>query len=240
MGGGKPCRKSRQQPRYEFQRPHEETRCADGRDQEQDHDPRDLIRLTSCHANITTLITRSGAACAVGAQMPAAVAFHCRRRPGPQRQDHGYFREEQVRPCQTEDEVSSAGLSRDWPPHRDLLSLHGDFRWVKAFSGPQRRIGARQRCCKENAERILLQSVAAATMSAHLACGRAWLQCLVGDRDRAGEAQKAMKPLARHSRRIVGAGHHVLRPAGKPPYKEGGKEFERASPTGMLLIVHIT
>jgi len=47
----------------------------------------------------------------------------------------------------------------------------------------------------ENAERILLQSVAASTMSAHLAAGRPGLQRVVGDAIGQETAQEAMRPL---------------------------------------------
>ena len=69
-----------------------------------------------------------------------------------------------------------------------------DFRWVKAF--PVLNDGSDlDKMYKENAERILLQSVAASTMSAHLAAAalgyNVWWVTAIGQE----KAQKAIKPL---------------------------------------------
>lgn len=78
-----------------------------------------------------------------------------------------YFREEQVARARLK-------MKFPTPDYRGLASAPGfivvasDFRWVKAF--PVLNDGSElDKMYKQNAERILLQSVAAATMSAHLA-----------------------------------------------------------------------
>ena len=175
---------------------------------------------------------RSGAACAVGSEC-AAVAFHCRHRPGPQRQDHGVLSRRAGRPCQAEDEVSNAGLSR--AGHRAGIYCRCQrFPLGQSLSGPQRRIGARQDVqgkCRAHfaAKRGCRDDVGASR------CGRAWLQCVVGDRDRAGEGAKGHEASARHSRRIVGAGHHVLRPAGQAALRVPAFSFVFGVPDKVVL-----
>ena len=78
-----------------------------------------------------------------------------------------YFREEQVHRAKLK-------MKFPTPDYRGRATAPGfivvasDFRWVKAF--PVLNDGSElDRMYKENAERILLQSIAAATMSAHLA-----------------------------------------------------------------------
>jgi 5,6-dimethylbenzimidazole synthase len=104
-----------------------------------------------------------------------------------------YFREEQVRRAKLKKKFST-------PDCRGLASAPGvfvvvsDFRWVKAF--PVLNDGSElDEMYKENAERILLQSVAAATMSAHLAAAalgyNVWWATAIGQE----KAQQAMKPL---------------------------------------------
>ena len=86
------------------------------------------------------------------------------------------------------------------PDYRGLATAPGfvivcsDMRWVNAF--PVFNDGSqRDRMYRENAERILLQSVAASTMSAHLAAAalgyNVWWVTAIGQKD----AQKAMRPL---------------------------------------------
>jgi nitroreductase len=87
------------------------------------------------------------------------------------------------------------------PDYRGLASAPGfivvasDFRWVKAFPVLRDDESELNRMYKENAERILLQSVAAATMSAHLAAAalgyNVWWVTAIGQ----AKAQAAMKPL---------------------------------------------
>lgn len=86
------------------------------------------------------------------------------------------------------------------PDYRGLATAPGfivvcsDMRWVNAF--PVLNDGSElDRMYKENAERILLQSVAASTMSAHLAAAalgyNVWWVTAIGQEN----AQNAMKPL---------------------------------------------
>ncbi len=86
------------------------------------------------------------------------------------------------------------------PDYRGLATAPGfvvvcsDMRWVNAF--PVLNDGSDlDRMYKENAERILLQSVAAATMSAHLAAAalgyNVWWVTAIGQE----EAQQAIRPL---------------------------------------------
>ena len=104
-----------------------------------------------------------------------------------------YFREEQTRRAKLK-------MKFPTPDYRGLASAPGfivvasDFRWVRAF--PVLNDGSElDRMYKENAERILLQSVAAATMSAHLAAAalgyNVWWVTAIGQE----AAQAAMKPL---------------------------------------------
>ena len=76
-----------------------------------------------------------------------------------------------------------------------LIVVASDFRWVKAFPVLKDDTSELNRMYKENAERILLQSVAASTMSAHLAAAalgyNVWWVTAIGQQ----EAQTAMKPL---------------------------------------------
>lgn len=104
-----------------------------------------------------------------------------------------YFREEQVARAKLK-------MKFPTPDYRGLATAPGfivvasDFRWVRAF--PVLNDGSElDRMYKENAERILLQSVAAATMSAHLAAAalgyNVWWVTAIGQ----AKAQAAMKPL---------------------------------------------
>ena len=104
-----------------------------------------------------------------------------------------YFRDEQVARAKLR-------MKFPTPDYRGLGTAPGmivvasDFRWVKAF--PVLNDGsALDAMYKENAERILLQSVAAATMTAHLAAAalgyNVWWVTAIGQE----KAQAAMKPL---------------------------------------------
>jgi nitroreductase len=104
-----------------------------------------------------------------------------------------YFREEQVARAKLK-------MKFPTPDYRGLGSAPGmivvasDFRWVRAF--PVLNDGsALDAMYRQNAERILLQSVAAATMSAHLAAAalgyNVWWVTAIGQE----KAQAAMKPL---------------------------------------------
>ena len=76
---------------------------------------------------------------------------------------------------------------------------------------------------KENAERILLQSVAASTMSAHLAAAalgyNVWWVTAIGQE----KAQKAMKPLLGIPDELAVLDIMCFGPPAKPPYSDGGR-----------------
>jgi nitroreductase len=132
-----------------------------------------------------------------------------------------YFREEQVRRAKLK-------MKFPTPDYRGLASAPGfivvasDFRWVKAF--PVLNDGSElDRMYKENAERILLQSVAAATMSAHLAAAalgyNVWWVTAIGQE----QAQKAMKPLLGIPDELSVLDIMCFGPPAKAPYKRWKK-----------------
>ena len=93
-----------------------------------------------------------------------------------------------------------------------------DMRWVNAF--PVLNDGSDlDRMYKENAERILLQSVAASTMSAHLAAAalgyNVWWVTAIGQE----EAQAAMRPLLDIPDEISVLDILLFGPADAKPYK---------------------
>ncbi len=100
--------------------------------------------------------------------------------------------------------------------------MASDFRWVKAF--PVLNDGSElDRMYRENAERILLQSVAAATMSAHLAAAalgyNVWWVTAIGQE----KAQRAMKPLLGIPEQLSVLDILCFGPAAKAPYKRWKK-----------------
>jgi len=132
-----------------------------------------------------------------------------------------YFREEQVRRARLK-------MKFPTPDYRGLATAPGlivvasDFRWVKAF--PVLNDGSElDRMYKANAERILLQSVAAATMSAHLAAAalgyNVWWVTAIGQE----AAQKAMKPLLGIPDELAVLDILCFGPPAKPPYKRWKK-----------------
>jgi 5,6-dimethylbenzimidazole synthase len=132
-----------------------------------------------------------------------------------------YFREEQVRRAKLK-------MKFPTPDYRGLASAPGvvvvvsDFRWVRAF--PVLNDGSElDRMYKENAERILLQSVAAATMSAHLAAAalgyNVWWVTAIGQE----AAQKAMKPLLGIPEELSVLDIMCFGPPAKAPYKRWKK-----------------
>jgi nitroreductase len=134
-----------------------------------------------------------------------------------------YFREEQVLRAKLK-------MKFPTPDYRGLASAPGfivvasDFRWVKAF--PVLNDGSElDRMYKENAERILLQSVAAATMSAHLAAAalgyNVWWVTAIGQE----KAQQAMKPLLGLPAELSVLDIMCFGPAAKPPYKRWKKSL---------------
>jgi nitroreductase len=134
-----------------------------------------------------------------------------------------YFREEQVARAKLK-------MKFPTPDYRGLATAPGmiviasDFRWVKAF--PVLNDGSElDRMYKENAERILLQSVAASTMSAHLAAAalgyNVWWVTAIGQE----KAQRAMKPLLGIPQQLAVLDIMCFGPPAKPPYKRWKKSL---------------
>jgi 5,6-dimethylbenzimidazole synthase len=134
-----------------------------------------------------------------------------------------YFREEQVARAKLK-------MKFPTPDYRGLASAPGfivvasDFRWVKAF--PVLNDGSElDKMYRENAERILLQSVAAATMSAHLAAAalgyNVWWVTAIGQQ----KAQQAMKPLLGIPEELSVLDIMCFGPPAKPPYKRWKKSL---------------
>jgi 5,6-dimethylbenzimidazole synthase len=134
-----------------------------------------------------------------------------------------YFREEQVKRAKLK-------MKFPTPDYRGLASAPGfivvasDFRWVKAF--PVLNDGSElDKMYRENAERILLQSVAAATMSAHLAAAalgyNVWWVTAIGQE----KAQQAMKPLLGIPAELSVLDIMCFGPSAKPPYKRWKKNL---------------
>ncbi len=114
------------------------------------------------------------------------------------------------------------------PNYRGLETAPGfvvvasDFRWTRAF--PVLMDGSElDRQYHENAERILLQSVAAATMSAHLAAAalgyNVWWVTAIGQAD----AQKQIKPLLAIPDELSVLDILLFGPPAKPAYKRWKK-----------------
>jgi nitroreductase len=135
-----------------------------------------------------------------------------------------YFREEQVARAKLR-------MKFPTPDYRGLATAPGmivvasDFRWVRAF--PVLNDGsALDRMYKENAERILLQSVAAATMSAHLAAAalgyNVWWVTAIGQE----KAQAAMKPLLGIPQELSVLDIMCFGKPAKAPYKRWKKSLD--------------
>ncbi len=134
-----------------------------------------------------------------------------------------YFREEQVRRAKLKMKFPTPDY-RGLATAPGLIAVASDFRWVKAF--PVLNDGSElDRMYRENAERILLQSVAAATMSAHLAAAalgyNVWWVTAIGQE----KAQKAMKPLLGIPDELSVLDIMCFGPPAKPPYKRWKKEL---------------
>jgi nitroreductase len=134
-----------------------------------------------------------------------------------------YFRQEQVARAKLR-------MKFPTPDYRGLATAPGfivvasDFRWARAF--PVLNDGSElDRMYKENAERILLQSVAAATMSAHLAAAalgyNVWWVTAIGQE----EAQQAMKPLLGIPQELSVLDIMCFGPPAKQPYKRWKKSL---------------
>lgn len=116
------------------------------------------------------------------------------------------------------------------PDYRGLATAPGfivvcsDMRWVNAF--PVLNDGSdMDRMYKENAERILLQSVAASTMSAHLAAAalgyNVWWVTAIGQES----AQNAMKPLLGIPDELSVLDIFLFGPPAQKPYKRWRKSL---------------
>lgn len=134
-----------------------------------------------------------------------------------------YFREEQVARAKLK-------MKFPTPDYRGLATAPGfivvasDFRWVRAF--PMLGDGSDlDRMYRENAERILLQSVAAGIMSAHLAATalgyKVWWVTAIGQE----KAQKAMKPLLGVPDELSVLDIMCFGRPARPPYKRWKKEL---------------
>ena len=103
-----------------------------------------------------------------------------------------------------------------------LIVVASDFRWTRAF--PVLMDGSDlDKQYHENAERILLQSVAASTMSAHLAAAalgyNVWWVTAIGQES----AQNALKPLLGIPDDLAVIDIFLFGPPAKPPYKRWKK-----------------
>ena len=147
-----------------------------------------------------------------------------------------------VREQRTKDEIAEyfvaeqrfrakAKMKFPTPDYRGLATAPGfvvvcsDMRWVNAF--PVLNDGSElDRMYKENAERILLQSVAAATMSAHLAAAAlgyaVWWVTAIGQE----AAQQAMRPLLGIPEEISVLDILLFGPPAAKPYKRWRRPLE--------------
>lgn len=134
-----------------------------------------------------------------------------------------YFREEQVLRARHK-------MKFPTPDYRGLATAPGmivvvaDFRYVRAF--PVLNDGSElDAMYRENAERILLQSVAAATMSAHLAAAalgyNVWWVTAIGQQ----KAQEAMKPLLGIPDELSVLDIICFGKPAKPPYRRWKKSL---------------
>jgi nitroreductase len=107
-----------------------------------------------------------------------------------------------------------------------LIVIAADFRFIKAF--PVLNDGSDlNRLYKQNAERILLQSVAASTMSAHLAAAAlgyaVWWITAIGQED----IQRRVKPLLRVPDELAVIDVMCFGPPLKPSYKRWKKRLDQ-------------
>jgi nitroreductase len=125
------------------------------------------------------------------------------------------------------------GMKFPTPNYRGIATAPGvvvvatDFRLIRAFpvlraEDPDSELN---RPYYENAERILLQSVAAATMSAHLAAAalgyNVWWVTAIGQED----AQRAIKPLLAVPDELAILDIMCFGPPAKPAYKRWKKQL---------------
>ena len=107
-----------------------------------------------------------------------------------------------------------------------LIVIAADFRFIKAF--PVLNDGSEvDRLYKQNAERILLQSVAASTMSAHLAAAAlgyaVWWVTAIGQE----EIQREIKPLLGVPEELSVIDIMCFGPPLKPSYKRWKKSLDQ-------------
>jgi nitroreductase len=144
-------------------------------------------------------------------------------RPQTKKAIADYFVEEQRRRARLK-------MKFPTPNYRGLETAPGfiviasDFRWTRAF--PVLMDGSDlDRQYRENAERILLQSVAASTMSAHLAAAAlgygVWWVTAIGQES----AQQAMKPLLGIPDDLAVIDIFCFGPPAKPTYKRWKKDL---------------
>jgi nitroreductase len=107
-----------------------------------------------------------------------------------------------------------------------FIVIVADFRYVKAFPMLKDDDSDLNKMYIENAERILLQSVAAATMSAHLAAAalgyNVWWVTAIGQQ----KAQEAMRPLLKVPDELAILDIMCFGPPLKTPYKRWKKSPE--------------
>lgn len=107
-----------------------------------------------------------------------------------------------------------------------FIVVIADFRYVKAFPMLQDDESDLNKMYIENAERILLQSVAASTMSAHLAAAalgyNVWWVTAIGQQ----KAQEAMRPLLKVPDELSILDIMCFGPPLKEPYKRWKKSPE--------------
>lgn len=106
-----------------------------------------------------------------------------------------------------------------------FIVVAADFRYVRAFPVLKDDDSDLNRMYKENAERILLQSVAASTMSAHLAAAalgyNVWWVTAIGQQ----KAQEAMKPLLGIPEELSVLDIFCFGPPAQEPYKRWKKSL---------------
>ncbi len=118
------------------------------------------------------------------------------------------------------------------PDYKGLATAPGfivvvsDFRWVSAFPVLKDDNSELNRMYRENAERILLQSVAASTMSAHLAAAalgyNVWWVTAIGQQ----KAQETLKPLLGIPDQLSVLDIMAFGPPAKEPYKRWKKGLD--------------
>ena len=136
--------------------------------------------------------------------------------------------------CFVDEQQHRARLRMDFPTPNyagvktapGLVVIAADFRFVRAF--PVLNDGsALDRLYQQNAERILLQSVAAATMSAHLAAAAlgyaVWWITAIGQED----IQRKVKPLLGVPDALAIIDVMCFGPPLKPSYKRWKKSLEQ-------------